>query len=252
MTVHDDPRTTDGVSRDALFDGAVELLQPEAGYRANVDALLLAAFARAARPCEHAVDLGAGVGTVALALGYLGAARRVTLIERDPGLVDLARRNLASAGLPGCVVEADLESVVVPDDIGAADLVISNPPFFPQDSGRARRHARERAARSGPIEPFLRAGRALLRDSKSRFCVAYPARSLAELLESSSAVHLVAKKLRLVHALLERPARLALLELRAARPGGLVVEPPLIEWTSPGVRSAELAALVSGRTDDRR
>jgi tRNA1Val (adenine37-N6)-methyltransferase len=176
----------------------------------------------------------------------------VTLIERDPGLVDLARRNLASSGLPGRVVQADLESALVSrDDVEAADLVVSNPPFFPQGDGRARRHPRERAARSGSIVPFLRAGLTLLRDSKSRLCVVYPARSLAQLLEVSSAVHLVAKKLRLVHSLLDRPARLVLLELRTARPGGLVVQPPLIEWASPGVRSAELAALVSGRTDDR-
>jgi tRNA1(Val) A37 N6-methylase TrmN6 len=252
VSVHDDPRATDGVSRDALFDGAVELLQPATGYRANVDALLLAAFARSARPAGHAVDLGAGVGTVALALGYFGAAERVTLVERDPTLVDLARRNMRAAGLPGRVVEADVAAELASrEDIGAADLVVCNPPFFTEDEGRPRSHPRDRAARSGALAPFLRSGRALLRDSKSRFCVVYPARSLAELLGGAANVALVPKRLRLVHSLVDRAARLALVELRAARSGGLVVEPPLIEWASPGVRSAELTALVRPRTDDR-
>jgi hypothetical protein len=37
-----------------------------------------------------------------------------------------------------------------------------------------------------------------------------------------------------------------LIELRNAKPGGLVVEPPVVEWAARGVRSPELDALVSG------
>jgi hypothetical protein len=49
-----------------------------------------------------------------------------------------------------------------------------------------------------------------------------------------------------VHAFADCAARLALVELRRAKPGGLVVEPPLVEWTARNVRSPEVGALVEG------
>ena len=61
---------------DTLYAGALTLEQPARGYRFNIDSLLLADFA-GPRRAERCVDLGAGVGTVALSLHYLGRARRV-------------------------------------------------------------------------------------------------------------------------------------------------------------------------------
>jgi hypothetical protein len=55
-----------------------------------------------------------------------------------------------------------------------------------------------------------------------------------------------------VHTTLAEPARLALVELRRARPGGLVVEPPLVEWNARGVRSVEISALLDRPRADRR
>src|ERR1700704_4609942 len=56
-------------TQDTLFGGSVVLFQPlrGAGYRTNVDALLLAGFATGATPASVAFDLGAGVGAVGLA-----------------------------------------------------------------------------------------------------------------------------------------------------------------------------------------
>ncbi|HEV8244825.1 MAG TPA: hypothetical protein VGP93_03620, partial [Polyangiaceae bacterium] len=65
-------------------------------------------------------------------------------------------------------------------------------------------------------------------------------------------VGLVPKRLRLVHPMLGSPARLALVELRQARPGGLVVEAPLLEWSAVGRHSIELTALMAGRTGDQK
>src|SRR5262249_14264343 len=69
------PVTDDKVTKDALFRGRLTLWQPAkgAGYRANVDAILLAAFAGAGK-VRAAVDLGAGAGAVGLTLLFLGAA----------------------------------------------------------------------------------------------------------------------------------------------------------------------------------
>nr|MDQ2646873.1 methyltransferase [Myxococcota bacterium] len=59
------------ITCDALLGGAVELLQPREGYRVNVDSILLAAFA-SGRRVALAVDLGSGVGALALLAHHRG------------------------------------------------------------------------------------------------------------------------------------------------------------------------------------
>ncbi len=129
------------LTRDAFLGGLVTLLQPRRGYRAGIDAVLLAATAQPqeARAGLSILDAGAGVGTV----GLLAAKRlehavdvKVTLVERSPELAALAQRNAADNELSERVgvVCADLLGPVA--DLAAAgiadesfDLVLANPPY---------------------------------------------------------------------------------------------------------------------------
>jgi len=231
---------------DALYGGALTITQPARGYRVNVDSLLLADFAgpRLGATC---VDLGAGVGAVALALHHLGRARRLELVEIDA----VARENLARAGATGGVHVVDLAQGLPRPLRQSADLVVSNPPFFDPSAGRSAQDRLTRTARVGALAPFVRAAALSLRGPRARALFAYPARSLAELFTEARSAGLTPKRLRLVHADRQTPARLSLVELRRARPGGLAVEPPLYEWMAAGRRSPELAAIIAGRTGDR-
>jgi tRNA1(Val) A37 N6-methylase TrmN6 len=57
----------------------------------------------------------------------------------------------------------------------------------------------------------------------------YPAQQLAALFETFRASGLEPKRLRMVHASAHAPARVALVEAQAAKAGGLVVMPALVE-----------------------
>lgn len=237
------------VTEDALFEGAVVLVQPARGhgYRANVDALLLAAFAVRRRTARLALDLGAGVGTVALALEHLGGARSLLLVEREPTLVELATANLARNGLAsrGRVVRLDLADGLgsLPQIIRAADLVVANPPYVTLERTRIGIPQGSRwEARHGDLGPFVRAAADALAH-RGRACFVYPAHALLDLMSLARRAGLEPKRLRMVHGAVGRPARVALVELARARPGGLVVEPPLFE-RADGAPSAELVALL--------
>src|ERR687897_2108871 len=96
----------EGITEDALLDGRVRLIQPARGHRAGTDAVLLAAAA----PLEagdRVVDAGAATGAVGLMLARR-ASIGLVLVERDPGLAELCRRNLALNGCAGQVAAADL------------------------------------------------------------------------------------------------------------------------------------------------
>lgn len=209
------------------------------GYRVNADALLLAAFAAGAlagadartrrhRPARAAYDLGAGVGGVGLSLLHLGAAEHVTMIEVDPALAKLAASNAASNGWRERieVLRADVaELAELP--AGAADLVVCNPPYVEPGRGRPASPSRARA-RSGPLSVFLDAARRLA-GRRARVCFVYPAIELTTLLASLRARGLEPKRLRPVHGQCRDKARVILVECCAGRPGGLCVEPPLVE-----------------------
>jgi tRNA1Val (adenine37-N6)-methyltransferase len=231
---------------DALLGGRVALVQPRHGYRVNVDSLLLAAFAAQGRPARLAVDLGAGTGALGLVLFAVRAARTVALVENDADLVAIASENLGRNRTPGMVVAWDVARGRPPQElVQRAELVVCNPPFFPPSSGTPAREGRVRRARSGSLEPFLRAAQAILGGPRARAAFCYPAAGLVELLNAGRASGLVPKRLRLVHPHAGDAARLALVELRIAKPGGLLVEPPLVEWEGR-TRSSEVAGIVAG------
>jgi tRNA1Val (adenine37-N6)-methyltransferase len=239
----------ESTTHDTLFGGLVALAQPAKGrgYRVNVDAVLLGAFAAGAlgtigaRRVRAAFDLGAGVGGVGLSLVHLGAADRVTMVEIDPVLAELAEANALANGWSARidVIRADVsDTSAVP--AGAAELVVCNPPYV--EPGRGRLPAPARAqARSGSLGGFLDAARRLA-GRRARVCVVYPAIEATTLLVELRARGLEPKRLRAVHGRAHDKARIVLVECAAGKPGGLEIEPPLVE-TSP-----EAPAILSRRT----
>lgn len=122
------------VTDDAFLGDALRILQPKAGYRAGVDAVLLAATAVSS--VDTVLDAGAGVGVVGLCVARRLPDARVTLLEREGELVATARENVARnlLGDRVCVVQGDIVGSAallrdsVPDESFAA--VLANPPFY--------------------------------------------------------------------------------------------------------------------------
>jgi tRNA1Val (adenine37-N6)-methyltransferase len=239
-------------TEDALFGGSLVLFQPlrGAGYRTNVDALLLAWFASTglpvtespdsvvpavhatSRPAQTAFDLGAGVGAVGLALLRFGAAKRVVFVEIDEQPAAMARRNLDANGWAdrGEVVRGDVRDVAR-SRRGEATLVVCNPPYTAPGQGQIR--AAEARARCGDLAAFAHAARQVA-GKRARVCFVYRAQELAALVACLANEGLHAKRMRFVHGTRDAAARVVLLEARVGRRGGLFVMPPLVEREAHG------------------
>ena len=94
------------------------------------------------RPPARITDIGTGSGCIALALKQAFPAAHVTGIDISADALNVARRN---AALNGLEVEWRLLDVLVPDaSLGAAELIVSNPPYVPRsDKGGMEAHVRE-------------------------------------------------------------------------------------------------------------
>lgn len=116
----------ENLTRDAFLGGRLHLFQPQQGYRAGVDAVLLAASVPA-HPGQQVLELGCGVGAAILCLGARVPGLRLTGVEREPGFAALARRN---GGDVLEVVEADLTDLPLHVRQRQFDHVLANPPYY--------------------------------------------------------------------------------------------------------------------------
>ena len=146
------------VTEDAFLGGALMMLQPRDGYRAGVDAVLLAAATpvRQGR-AERVLDAGSGVGVVGLCVAARVPDAQVTLVENGPELVALANQNVARNGLGdrAKVIEADITSparALEEKGLSADSFthVVANPPFHTEGHGRPSRNAIKARAHAMP------------------------------------------------------------------------------------------------------
>lgn len=119
------------VTEDRLLNGRARLRQPARGYRAGMDAALLAA-ACDARPGERVLEAGCGAGGALVAAAVRREGALFTGLERDPAAAALARENAALNGLGErmTVMEGDVRAGFRALGLPPFDAAMANPPFF--------------------------------------------------------------------------------------------------------------------------
>lgn len=128
----------DDAPEDALLGGRVRLRQPEKGYRAAIDPVLLAA---AVNPAQAAavLEIGCGTGAALLCLAVRRPDLRLTGLEKLPQAAALTRENIALNNaveritvLTGCLLAppAALASQTF-------DHVMMNPPYLAAERATA-------------------------------------------------------------------------------------------------------------------
>ena len=160
------------ITEDAFLGGQLLLKQKRSGHRAGHDAILLAA-ATEAREGDRVVDLGAGIGTAGLALARRVTGIKLSLVEIDPELAELARANAVANAISAEAivldVTADAQAFAVHGLVSdGVDIVMMNPPF--NDPARHRgspdqaRHTAH-VATEETLHAWVHAARRILRSN---------------------------------------------------------------------------------------
>lgn len=125
---------SENITENEYLGGRIRIRQPQKGYRAGVDPVLLAASVPA-RSGQSVLELGLGVGTAALCLSARVDGLSLTGVEIQSEYAALARENASLNAADLTVVDADL--AVLPDQIKNSrfDHVIANPPYFDRNAG---------------------------------------------------------------------------------------------------------------------
>jgi len=141
-------------SEDRFLGGQVIVRQPVSGFRAGLDAVMLAASI-GAKDGDEILELGSGAGTASLCLAARVPGCKITGIEIDPSLVELANENAAVNKMESRVHFIQGDALDPPKREFAH--VFANPPFH--DGERSPDDSRALALQDeGRLGDWLRAG----------------------------------------------------------------------------------------------
>jgi len=187
------------VTEDSIRD--LKLFQSREGYRYSADAILLADFVSTSR-VRHCVDLGTGVGVIGLLVAKRYPRARVTGVELQASLADLAEGNVVTNGMAGRVriVQGDVREVTTYLGTRCADLVVCNPPFRRPEAGRICPSEERKIARQEiylSLEELTSSASRILKH-RGRFCMVHLSERLTDVLSLLRAHGMEPKRLRFV------------------------------------------------------
>jgi tRNA1(Val) A37 N6-methylase TrmN6 len=241
----------DATTEDRLLDGRIRLRQPARGYRAGVDAALLAA-ACDALPGQRVIEAGCGAGGALLAAAVRRPESRFLGVERDAEALALAAENVALNGLGERVevVAGDVGQPFAKLGLPAFDAVICNPPFF-DDPAALRAPSPEKTAAwmaDGGLAawtPFLTKA---VREGGT-ITVIHRADRLADLLDLLGA-KASSFQIRPVHPYADEPAKRVLVRAVKTGKAPLKLLPPLVLHERGGAKhTAEAEAVLRGEAE---
>jgi tRNA1(Val) A37 N6-methylase TrmN6 len=135
-----------------FLGGRVIVRQSETGFRAGLDAVMLAAAVPGGD--GEVLELGAGTGTASLCLAARLVGVKVAGLEIDPELTSLASANAEANGMAGRVTFAVADIFNLPVAYRRPfNHVLCNPPFHGDEGQAAPDPAKARALQDGGSLP---------------------------------------------------------------------------------------------------
>ena len=220
------------IREDYLPGCGYKIYQDPAEFTFTTDSVFLAHFPHLANKAK-VLELGCGTGAISFYLAARGAAE-VTGLDVNPRMVELFNRSAEANGIGTrvCAVEWDIKEIKSFCPTESFDLVVANPPY--RNSGRERIIGTSAChEKTAVLEDFFAAACYTLH-SRGRFALVQLPERFMESMELAIRYNLQPKKLQWVHASVDKPAWIFLLEMVKNGSYGLEVLPPLIMYNADG------------------
>jgi len=231
---------------DTFFNGKIRITQDRTGYRFSIDAVLLAYFADP-RSGDKVLDLGTGCGIIPLILAYRQPNIVIYGVEVQTELAELAVSNVRENQLEDRITVfcTDMKLLRTAMTAGPADLVVCNPPFRRQGSGRINPDAQRAVARheiKANLGDIIQTSHRMLRTG-GRLVLIYTAGRLTDILSRMRTDGIEPKFIRMIHSRQDTEAALILIEgVKGGRPD-LKIAPPLIIYDKKNDYTDEVGSM---------
>ncbi|MGZ4809898.1 MAG: tRNA1(Val) (adenine(37)-N6)-methyltransferase [Thermoanaerobaculia bacterium] len=148
--------------------GHYRIFQYAKGHRYSTDDVLTAWYGTTCAPrVERALDLGSGIGSVALIAAWRLPGAQFVTIEAQEASIRLARKSVTYNGLESrfTLLHGDLRDTGILRGHAPFDLVFGSPPYFPPGTAVAADHEQAVGARietRGDLRDYARAATSVL------------------------------------------------------------------------------------------
>ena len=232
-----------GERLDDLQCNGLYLIQDPDKFCFGIVAVLLSNFVKVKKN-GHVVDLCTGSGIVPILLSAKTGAKKITGIEIQSDIADMARRSVSYNKL-------DEKIDIINDDISNAlkyinncsvDSVCVNPPYMKDTTAIKNPDLPMAIARHELLTDLgtvINIASKLLKESGKFFMVHRPSR-LSEIFASMRQNRIEPKRLRFIHPYIESKANLVLIEGAKGSGVWLDVEPPLVVYKDKNVYTDEV------------
>ncbi len=226
------------------------MIQALRGYRVSEDAVILAWFAHP-KAGELVLDAGTGCGVIAFSLVTSEPSSRVIGVEIQETLASRADRGRKLNNLESKVqiIRGDIrkaDSFIKPKTF---DAIVCNPPYYEAGSGKVSRLSEKAISRHQTMMPPLdlfRVSAILLNDS-GRLCVIYPAGAVEGIQRIMKGTGFKASRMLWIYSHEGAEPGLVCIEACLSPMLSDSVENSLVLYDSPGIRTRDAEAILSGK-----
>jgi len=232
-----------GERLDDLQCDGLYLIQNPDKFCFGIDAVLLSNFVKVKKD-GYAVDLCTGSGIVPILLSTKTKAKKITGIEIQSDIADMASRSVSYNKL-------DEKIDIINDDISNAlkyikhscvDTVCVNPPYMKDMAAIKNPDLPLAIARHElltDLETVINIANKLLKENGRFFMIHRPSR-LSEIFASMKQNRIEPKRIRFIHSYIDSKANLVLIEGLKGSGVWLDVEPPLAVYKEKNVYTDEV------------
>ncbi|MEY3090019.1 MAG: hypothetical protein RL113_335 [Pseudomonadota bacterium] len=208
------------------------LYQPTEGYCYNSDSIFLYDFISSFKPKGKLLDVGCGVGIIALLL-MRDFKTETTIVDKQEKMLAYATHNFALNGLS---VQSHLGDFLEVDMDEKFDMIVSNPPFYDANVQQSENtHLNiARYAHHLPIEKFIETVKKLLKP-RGYFIFCYDAKQVDLLMHYLSKYGIKVETVQFVHSKEDRDSKLVMIAARNGSKSMVKVLPPLIVFDANNI-----------------
>lgn len=206
-----------------LIPDELKIIQNDDFFKFGTDSVLLANYVEV-KNNDKIIDLGSGSGVIPLLLAYKNNPKIIYGIELQPPLVKMSKRSVKLNNLEGKIkiIEGDIKEVMDHFADNEFDIVVTNPPYRPPDSGKVTQNKFKAIARHEieiDIKEIINKSARLLR-AGGKFYLVHLTKRLTQIVYLLQQKNIEPKEMRLIQSRVNKdPDRFILKAVMDGKPG---------------------------------
>lgn len=205
-----------------LIPDKLRIIQDNDFFKFGTDSVLLANYVKV-KDHDKIIDLGSGSGVIPLLLAYKNKPEIIYGIEIQTPLVDISKRSVKLNKLENKIkiLELDIKEIMEHFDDNYFDVVVTNPPYRPTETGKITKNKYKAVAKHEievDIKKIIKNSARLLR-AKGKFYLVHLVKRLPEIINLLKEYKLEPKEMRLIQSRDDRnPDRFLLMAVMDGNP----------------------------------